>query len=172
MSWFDSIFTGQNDTLNKNINQFGQDAGVAQKQGQGDTNAASSFYQNILSGDPTLEAKAIAPETAAAQQGAQQQKNALAQFGNRSGGTAAAASGIDAQTRSQLTQLLGGLKTGAASGAAGLGTAEQGLSLQDKAQQDQASQQRLQNWMNSILGQGVQGAANYGESFLPIAHGG
>jgi len=159
-----SLFGGSNTTLNKNINQFGQDAGVAQTQGQGDTTAASKFYQDILSGDPTAQATAIAPETKAAQDQAQQEKATLGQFGNRGGGTAATTAGIGDQVRAHLISLLGGLKTGAASGAASLGTQEQGLSLEGKQAQDAASQQQMENWMNSILGKGVTTAAQAAES--------
>ena len=159
-----SLFGGQNKTLNTDINQFGQDAGVAGGIGNADATAASKFYTDILSGDPTKQAQAIAPQTAAAQEGAQQQKNQAAQFAPRSGGMAAAMSGLDENTRSQLIKLLGGLQTTAASGAAGLGTAEQGLSQQATAEQAVAAQQRMQNWLNSILGKGITTAAQAAES--------
>lgn len=162
-AFLSSIFGGQNKTLGKDMNQFGQDAGVTGQIGNGDATAASTFYQNILSGDPTKQAQAIAPQTAAAQQQAQQQKNQAAQFAPRSGGIAAAMSGLDENTRSQLIKLLGGLQTTAASGAAGLGTAEQGLSQQATAQQAAAAQQRMQNWLNSILGKGISSAAGAAE---------
>ena len=139
-------------------------SGVAVQQGEGDTTAASKWYQDILSGDPTKQAQAIAPQTAAAQQGAQQQKNQAAQFAPRSGGMAATMAGMDANTRAQLIQLLGGLQSGAASGAAGLGTAEQGLSQQATGQQAQLSQEQMQNWANSILGKGITSAAGAAES--------
>lgn len=167
-----SIFGGANPTLGKAINQFGQDAGVAGQIGNGDATAASTFYQNILSGDPTKQATAIAPQTAAATEGAQQQKNQAAQFAPRSGGIAATMAGLDEGTRAQLIKLLGGLQTTAASGAAGLGTAEQGLSQQATGQQAQLSQEQMQNFINSILGKSINGGINYAESFLPVAHGG
>jgi len=56
--------------------------------------------------------------------------------------------------------------------AAGLGTAEQGLSQQAKDEQAKLSQEQMQNFMNSILGKATSGAVNYAESFLPIPHGG
>ena len=171
-AFLSSIFAGSNPTLGKDMNQFGQDAGVTGGIGNADATAASKFYTDILSGDPTKQAQAIAPQTAAAQEGAQQQKNQAAQFAPRSGGMAAAMSGLDENTRSQLIKLLGGLQSGAASGAAGLGTAEQGLSQQATGQQAQLSQEQMQNWLNSILGKGISGAVNYAESFLPVAHGG
>ena len=80
-----AIFGGQNKTLNKDINQFGQDAGVATTLGTGDATAASKEYQDILSGDPTKEAAAIAPETKAAQDQAAQAKKTTAEFSNRGG---------------------------------------------------------------------------------------
>ena len=157
-----SLFGGQNKTLNTDINQFGQDAGVAGGIGNADATAASKFYTDILSGDPTKQAQAIAPQTAAAQEGAQQQKNQAAQFAPRSGGMAAAMSGLDENTRSQLIKLLGGLQTSAASGAAGLGTAEQGLSQQATGQQAQLSQEQLMNFLNSVMGRGVAGLEEAG----------
>ena len=172
MSWLTEIFTGNNKTLGKDINQFGQDAGVTGNIGNTDATAASKFYTDILSGDPTKEASALAPETKAAQDQAQQAKNNAAQFAPRSGGIAATMAGLDEATRAKLISLLGGLKTSAASGAAGLGTAEQGLSQQATGQQAQLSQEQMQNFINSILGNGISGAVNYAESFLPVAHGG
>jgi len=171
-AFLSSIFGGANPTLGKDMNQFGQDAGQAGQIGSADTSAASKFYTDILSGDPTKQATAIAPQTAAATEGAQQQKNQAAQFAPRSGGIAATMAGLDEGTRAQLIKLLGGLQSGAASGAAGLGTAEQGLSQQATGQQAQLSQEQMQNWANSILGKGISGAVNYAESFLPVAHGG
>lgn len=159
------LLTGQNKTLDSNINKFGSQAGFANNIGEQDTTAASKWYTDILSGDPTKQAEAIAPETAAAQGQAQQQKNQMAQFSPRSGGTAAASAGIDAGVRGDLEKLLGSLKSGAASGAASLGTNEQGLALQGEQLQDSASQTRMDNWKNSILGKGITGAASDLESF-------
>ena len=157
MSWLSEVGTYSNPTLGKDINQFGQDAGVEGGIGNADATAASKFYTDILGGDPTKQAQAIAPQTAAAQEGAQQQKNQAAQFAPRSGGMAATMSGLDENTRSQLIKLLGGLQTSAASGAAGLGTAEQGLSQQATGQQAQLSQEQLMNFLNSVMGRGVAG---------------
>ena len=163
-AFLSSIFGGSNPTLGKDMNQFGQDAGVTGGIGNADATAASKFYTDILSGDPTKQAQAIAPQTAAAQEGAQQQKNQAAQFAPRSGGMAATMAGMDANTRAQLIQLLGGLQSGAASGAAGLGTAEQGLSQQATGQQAQLSQEQMQNWANSILGKGISSGVGAVES--------
>lgn len=158
------IFGGSVPTLNKNINEFGADAGFSTGLGEKDATAASTFYTDILSGDPTKEAKALAPETSAAQETAQQTKNQAAQFAPRSGGTAAAMAGLDANTRAQLIKLLGSQQAGAASGAANLGTQEQQIGLTARQMQDQAAQQRLENWMNSILGKSTQDAVQTAEN--------
>ena len=121
-AFLSSIFAGSNPTLGKDMNQFGQDAGVTGGIGNADATAASKFYTDILSGDPTKQAQAIAPQTAAAQQSAQQQKNQASQFAPRSGGMTATMSGLDENTRAQLIKLLGSLTTSSASGAAGLGS--------------------------------------------------
>lgn len=163
MSWLGSLFTGENPTLNKNIGLFGQEAGFDTGIGQGDVTKASQWYSDILSGDPTKEAEAIAPETSALQTEGQQKKNELAEFSPRSGGTAAATSAIDTDTRAQIIKLLGGLKSGAAGSLAGIGENEQSLGLNTQEAQDQASQQRLKNWQDSILGQGTSTAFGYGE---------
>lgn len=157
-----SLFGGQNKVLNQDINTFGADAGFAQQQGQGDVTAASTFYRDILSGDPTEQAKALAPEIATSQQQGQQAKNNIAQFGTRSGGSTAAANSIDATGRGDIIKLLGGLQTKAASGAASLGEGEQGLSLEATGQQAQSAQQRFQNWLNSIGAGAITSGANFG----------
>ena len=122
MSWLSEVGTYSNPTLGKDINQFGQDAGVEGGICNADATAASKFYTDILGGDPTKQAQAIAPQTAAAQEGAQQQKNQASQFAPRSGGMTATMSGLDENTRAQLIKLLGSLTTSSASGAAGLGS--------------------------------------------------
>ena len=160
MGFFSGLFTGSNPTLNENIPAFQQNAGFAQGVGQGDVTAASKWYNDILSGDPTKMAQAVAPETAAIQEQTQQAKNKTAQFSPRSGGTTAAMAGLDENTRAQIIKLLGGLQGGAAGSLANLGTNEQQLSLEARMAADQASQQRLKNQADSILGLGItQGAA-------------
>lgn len=152
MSFLGSLFGGSNPTLNKNINQFGQEAGFAQGVGQKGVTDASKWYSDVLSGDPSKMAEAVAPETAALQGQAQQKKNQLAQFGPRSGGTEAAVAGMDADTRAQIIKLLGGLQSGTAGAEANLGTAEQGMALNAQQMQDEAAMQQQELESNSILG--------------------
>lgn len=172
MSWLTDIFTGQDPTISGNINKFGQEGGFAQQQGQGDTTAASKFYQDILSDDPSKQAEALAPAISAGQQQTQQQAKTNAEFGNRGGGTNASTQGASAADRTNLFNEVGGLKSSAAGGAASLGTAQQGIALNAQQAQNQAAQQQMENFINSILGKQTAGAINYATSFLPVPHGG
>lgn len=164
MGFFSGLFGGSNSTLNKNIPAFESSAGFSTGVGEGDVTAASKWYNDILSGDPTKMAEAIAPETSAIQGQTQQQKNQTAQFSPRSGGTAAAIAGLDANSRAQIIKLLGGLQGGAASGDASLGTTEQGIALNNRTAGDAASQQQLKNWQDSILGKGITSGVASAES--------
>jgi hypothetical protein len=156
------LFGGQDKSLDSNITNFGQEGTFAQGQGEGDITDATSFYKDILSGDPSQVAQALAPEISAQQQQGQQQKNQIAQFGNRSGGNNAAVQGIDTANRGNLINLEGNLKNSAAGALGSLGTTEQGFGLQAQQAQDQASQQRLKNWQDSILGGAITGAVGTG----------
>ena len=81
-----SIFTGSNPTLGKNIGNLGDLAGFSQGLGEKGSNAAYNYNSGILSGDPTQVAMTLAHETKTLQDQAQQNKNTVAQFGNRGGG--------------------------------------------------------------------------------------
>ena len=164
MGFFSGLFGGSNSTLNQNIPAFQQSAGFSTGVGEGDVTAASKWYNDILSGDPTKMAEAVAPETSAIQGQAQQAKDQTAQFSPRSGGTAAAMAGLDANTRAQIIKLLGGLQSGSAGSLASLGTQEQETGLESRQQADDASQQRLTNQADSIFGRGITSAAAAGES--------
>ena len=115
--------------------------------GEGDLTAASKYYQDLLSGDPSKTAEAMAPETSAAQEHTQQAKNTMAEFAPRSGGTAAAGAGMD--TRTALINLLGSLRSGAARGAGAIGSSAYGTGMngaegvygEDKGMHDQSAKQ-------------------------------
>ena len=77
--------------------------------GEKNLTASSDFMNDLLSGDPTKVAQVLAPQIDAITGRAQQQKNNLAEFGNRSGGNNSAASAIDANTGAQVTDLTGSL---------------------------------------------------------------
>lgn len=147
-----SLFGGKNKTLNSTIGQAGSLQGFGQQAGETGVTDATKYYHSILSGDPTTEASALAPEIKAGGEQTQQAKNEAAEFGTRSGGTAAVSAGADAANRANILSMLGRLKSGAAGAAGSLGTSELGVSLNANDQEGQQAQQRHQNWLNSILG--------------------
>ena len=105
--------------------QYGQltaDAGWATGQGESDIAQSSKFMSDILSGDPTRTAQALAPQISGMQQRAEQQKDTIAQTGNRSGGHTAKVASIDAGTRGDVTNLVGGLTTHAADSLGAMGS--------------------------------------------------
>ena len=96
-------------------NQFGSLAGYQTGVGEGLITPAAQYEENILSGDPTKTAQAMAPEISANQNQTQQFKNQTAEFSPRSGGTAASVANADTSGRSNLIDLLGQEQSGAAS---------------------------------------------------------
>jgi hypothetical protein len=154
-SFLASIFGGSNPTLSSDQGQLGSLGSFSSNTGQNDTTAASNYYSNILSGNPTQIAESLAPEISANSQQAQQQKQTLGQFGGRSGGNTATANNIDTQSRANITNLIGGEQNKAASAEAGLGTTETGQAAGDINSQANLSQEALMNAMKSIFGQGI-----------------
>lgn len=171
-SFLASIFGGQNKTLNSTIGKAGDISQFGTTTGQGAITDANKYYQDILSNDPSKIAESIAPEVQAGAEETQQGKQNLAQFGTRSGGTAAASAGADAANRANIISLIARLKGQAATGETNIGENQTQQGLVANQSQANMSQQQLQNYMDSILGKGIGGAVNYAESFLPVAHGG
>lgn len=171
-SFLGSILGGQNKTLNGAIGTAGDISQFGTSTGQGAITDANQYYSNILSGDPSKIAESIAPEIQAGQQQTQQAKQGMAQFGTRSGGTAAASAGADAANRGNIISLIGKLQSGAAAGEAGIGENQTAQGLQANGQQAQLSQEQLQNYMNSVLGSGIGDLANTalqgGEAFIGL----
>jgi len=163
--YFASLFGGANSTLNKDINATGSLAGFAAGQGTGDISAADKFWKSILSGDSSKIGQALAPAVSANQQQGQGAKNTLAQFGTRSGGTAAAGAGIDAAGRGNMINMIGGMQTGAASNLGSMGQNLLQAGMQGYGQEAQLSQERMKNWANSILGQGISSGIGTMEGF-------
>lgn len=171
-SFLSSIFGGANPTLGGDINQSGQIAGFGQSLGEGDLQNASGFYNDILSGNSAKQAAVLAPEISNIQKQGQEQINNAAQFGNRSGGTnAAAQNNIDTQ-RGQVSNMVSGLMGNAASGLSSIGSNALNTGLSANAQQADQSQQQMQNWQNSILGGALSGAAgNLGTGLSEMGSG-
>jgi hypothetical protein len=164
MSFWGSMFGGSNPTLNAAKTQAGQVAGFGTTKGEGLTTAAGNFFSDLMSGDSSKTAKLLAPQIKAQQDQAQQAKNTSAQFANRSGGTNARNQTIDDKTRANFGTMVSDL-TGKAAGQA----AQMGQSLLDtgiSALKDQVnfSQQQMDNWSNSIFGQGMSSGAGFLEA--------
>lgn len=160
-----SILGGQNKTLSTDIGKAGDISNFGTTTGEKNITDASKYYSDILSGDPSKIAESIAPEVSTGATQTQQEKNQLAQFGTRSGGTAAASAGADAANRSNIINLIARLRQGAAAGATGIGENQTGQGLQANAQQAQLSQQQLENYMKSIIGQGIGAGVGGVEGF-------
>ena len=102
-------------------NQLGELGGYQTKEGEGLTTAGSKFEQDILSGDPTRIASALAPEISTGAHQLEQSRLQNANFGTRSGGTAAATQAAEAANRGNIINLEGGLQSGAANTALNAG---------------------------------------------------
>src|SRR5277367_3568143 len=164
MGFWGSMFGGSNPTLNSGINQAGQVAGYGTSMGEGLTTSAGNFFQGLLSGNPAQTAKLLAPQIKAQQDQAQQQKQTMAQFGDRSGGTTAKAQTIDDTTRASIGKMISDLTGQAATQTASMGQSLLNTGMNALNQQVQFSQDQMNNWSNSIFGQGMASAAGYGES--------
>lgn len=172
MGWLSAIFGGSNPTLSGDIGQSGQIAGFGTGVGEGDIGAASGFYNDLLGGNSATEAKLLAPQIQTMQQQGQQQLDTASQFGNRSGGTNAAAQQNQDTTRGNIDNMISQLTGQGAAGLANLGTSSLGLGLSANQQQADQSQLQMQNWQNSILG-GVAagGVGNLGTGLSEMGSG-
>jgi hypothetical protein len=89
--------------------------------GEKNTQEASDFYGDILSGDPAKIAQVLAPEIKAGQDQVNQAALTNSQFGNRGGGTNSSTQHAQGAERGNIINLIGGLQQGAASAAGNLG---------------------------------------------------
>lgn len=168
MSWLGGILAGQNSALGGDIGGAGQIAGFGTSLGEGDLGTASSFYNDILSGNQAKIAQLLAPQIGGIAKQAQQKTATNAQFGDRSGGTNASNQSTMDTARSSVNDLISNLTSGAASGLAGIGQSALSTGLSANAQQASESQQQLKNFQDSILGQGT---ADFAASGLNAAEG-
>jgi hypothetical protein len=165
VSFFGSLFGGSSPELNTLIGQYGQIGGQATGKGMSDINKASDFWGSILSGDSSKVSQALSPEIGAAKKSAQEQTKANSIFGTRSGGTAASNATTNDKVHSDITSLIGSLTNSSASNLASIGSSLLGTGLGALGQEQGAVEQRIQNWSQSILGKGITGAVQAGESF-------
>ena len=162
MSFLGSLFGGQNATLSKDIAQFGQIGQQQTGQGQNYENQAGTFWSDLLSGNASKQAQALAPQISAAKTRTSQDEKTNAMFGGRSGGTAAANASAQDKLHSDLTNLIGSLTNSSASGLANLGTGMVSAGITSLGDQVDASQIQMQNWQNSILGKAIGQTAGAG----------
>jgi len=155
------MFGGSNPTLNQGINKAGQISGFGTSKGEGLLTSSGNFFQSLLGGDPAATAKLLAPQIRTAQNQAQQAKNTAAQFGTRSGGTNARAQTIDDTTRANITSMISKLTGDAATQAATMGQNLIDTGMKALNDQVQFSQAQMENWANSIFGQGMSSAAGF-----------
>jgi hypothetical protein len=164
MGFWDSLFGGQNTTLNSTIGQTSQVAGETTGRGEKDTAAASDWWNDIISGDATKQAQALAPETSAAKKSVQQDTKTSAEMGTRSGGTAATEAASKDKLHEYITNLLGNVTGGAVSGLATEGGDLTKTGLAATGMEADLSQQRYKNWTDSILGRATTTAVSTGEA--------
>ncbi len=172
MGFWGSLFGGASSTLSGDIGQTGQLAGFASGLGQKNLAQSSKFFSDILSGDPTKQAQVLAPEISTVQGQKQQQLKGMAEFGNRSGGTNAAAQMTGDTARASINNMIAGLLGTSASSLASTGSNLLNTGLGAIGQQAQLSQEQMQNWANSILGRGITGGIGAAESMGLGAAGG
>lgn len=145
-------------------------ANYQQGVGQGLTTAGAGYEEALLSGDPTRIAQALAPEISAGQGQVEQARLAGANFGTRSGGTAAATNAAEAGNRANIINLVGGLQQGTAGAAVGQGTGLIGGAASDQEARAQMAAARQAQTAGDIGGI-AQGAAQIAAGFLGGAGG-
>lgn len=158
------LLGGSNTNLNTDIGATGQAASNLTGQGQSNLNSASTFWNSIVGGDATKQTQALSPEISAAKTSAAQTSKTNAQFGTRSGGTAAFAAAKNDKVHGYIANIVGNLTGQGASELGSLGSNEVSQGLSAYGQNAQLSQERLQNWSDSILGKGITSGVAAGES--------
>lgn len=125
--------------------QLGGLTGFENQLGEPLANAGAGFEQDILSGDPTKMATALAPEISSGQGQVEQNLLQNSNFGNRGGGTNASTQNAEAAQRGNIINLEGGLqeKTAGAAVSQGAGFLDQASrNLGTQADLAAANQQR------------------------------
>lgn len=155
MSFFGSLFGGSSATLNSDIAKTGNLADFSSTQGQKNTTAGSSFYQSLLSGDPSKTSTVLAPQINALKTSTNQDQKTRSQNGTRSGGTAAANAASSDKVHADVTDLTGKLTGSAASTLLSSGNSLLGTALGGYEQQAKLDAEQQKNWSDSILGLGI-----------------
>jgi hypothetical protein len=141
--------------------QFG---GLSSEQlgaGEGAETTAETYFNNLLT-NPTV---ALAPEIAAGQGQVEQQRLQDANFGTRSGGTAAATEAAEGAERGNIINLMGQTQGSAANALGTLGEAQVGAGSSALGSEATLANQRRQQ-LNQDVGGIAQGAAEIAAPFL------
>lgn len=165
MSFFGSIFGGQNKTLSGDMNKFGQIGEFATGTGMSDITKGSGFFSDILSGDKTKQARALASPISTIGKQTQQRLNTNAQFSPRSGGTAASNEMAKTAATGSINEMIASLLKDSARS---LSTEGSNLLSQGQSafgNELEASQIQMKNWSDSILGMGLAQGAGFAEGF-------
>jgi hypothetical protein len=161
MSFASAIFGGSNPVLSGTMNQTGQTGTFASTKGQGLVSQAGGFMSDIMGGDMSKISKLLSPQIDTMKQQGQQQKKTMAEFGTRSGGTSSAGQTVDDKTRANVNNMISSLTGQAVSGGMQAGQSLIDTGLKAFGQQAEMSQQQLENWSNSIFGQGLAKGAGF-----------
>jgi hypothetical protein len=133
--------------------------------GEGDATAASKYYQDILSGDPSRIASSLAPEISSGQTMVQQQRNQNSQFGSRSGGNTASTANAEGAERGNIINLEGGLQKSVADSAGSLGSNLVGQATAN-TNDEAALAERRRASVDGSIGGIEKGAAQIAAGFL------
>jgi hypothetical protein len=163
MGFWDSLFTGQNKTLDTAVGTTGQVAGFGTGRGEKNLSTASDWWNSIISGDATKQMQAVAPEASAAKKSAQQDTKTATELGTRSGGTAASNAATTDKIHEYMTNLLGSLTGSAVSGLATTGSNLLNTGLEATGMQSKLSEQQMQDWNNSLFGLAVTKGGGFAE---------
>jgi hypothetical protein len=155
MSWAGGFFGGSSPVLNAGITKAGDTSTYATNTGKNLSTQAGNFWSDLMSGDPSKTAKLLSPQIRTQQAQGQQMKQGMSQFGTRSGGTAAKGQTIDDTTRANIGNMIAQLTGSAAGAATSMGKDMLDLGMQSLNQQVSFSQQQMQNWQDSLMGQGM-----------------
>lgn len=162
ISFFGSLFGGQNETLSKDMNQMGQIGGFSTGLGEKNLGESSKFWSGLLSGDSSKVSQTLAPQIGQAKTSAQQETKTRSEFGNRSGGTAASNAMTSDKLHSDITSLIGNLTGKAADSLSSSGSSLLAQGQSAYGQQADLSEKQMQEWQQSIFGGAITGAAGIG----------
>ena len=136
--------------------------GFGSSQGKSDVMKAQDFWSSILSGDMSRISSVLAPEISSVNKQTQQRKQTLSTFGNRGGGTNAAAQSLDDNALSSIRGMISSLTGSAATNLGSMGESllRTGLAGGESAfdaaktmqEQDQAKWGDIFNTISSIAG--------------------